>query len=322
MTLTTLTRDAWLEGRKFSIGASEAAAVCGESPWLSPLELFARKLGKMPDPDLSDVEHVRWGNLLEPAIVAETADRLKLRLLSVAESAERLESPEVEIVGAVEGRQLFLRSHSCPWMVATLDGLAIDEAGALVSIEAKNTSYWQREDWEGGEAPVHYLLQVAHQLAVAAPVARGVLAGLVGGNKLRIVPPIERAAAPIEELRALEADFWRRLQTGEPPRADHTESSLRALKALHPDDNGESVTLPLEFAAMREEIARLEVENREREERIDALKIQIREAIGSATFGVLPDGSGTYSLKTQERGKRVVKASKFRTLRFSKGKSK
>lgn len=320
MTLTTLTRDAWLEGRRFSIGASEAAAVCGESPWLSPLELFARKLGRMPDPDLSDVEHVKWGNLLEPAIVQETADRLKLRLLSVAEGAERLQSPDVDIVGAVEGRQLFLRSHAHPWMVATLDGLAVDEAGDLVSIEAKNTSYWQREDWEDGEAPVHYLLQVAHQLAVAAPVKRGVLAGLVGGNKLRIVPPIAREAAPIDALVELEADFWRRLQTGEAPEVDGSPSSARALKALHPDDNGESVVLPYEFVAMREEIAALEVETKEREERIEALKLKIREAIGDATFGVLPNGAGTYSLKTQERAEHVVRASKFRTLRFTKGK--
>jgi YqaJ-like viral recombinase domain len=45
MTLKTLTRDDWLDIRRQSIGASEAAAACGESPYLSELELYARKLG-------------------------------------------------------------------------------------------------------------------------------------------------------------------------------------------------------------------------------------------------------------------------------------
>ena len=321
MTLQTLSREAWLDLRQQSIGASEAAAACGESPYLSPLELYARKVGRISDPDLSDVEHVRWGNLLEPAIVSETCTRLKLRLLPIEEAAERLaDKPEVEILGAVEGRQLFMRSRLNAHMTATLDGVAVDRTGELVSIEAKNAASWKAEEWESGQSPPHYQLQVAHQLAVVSSLSRGVLAGLVGGNKLQIAPAIERTAAPIAALTAIEAEFWRRVLEGRPPSADGSASSLAALKALHPDDNGASVTLPLEFAALHEERAQLQAEIKERESRLESLNICVRDALKDATFGVLPNGLGTYSLKTQQRAEHIVAASKFRVLRFSKGK--
>lgn len=38
-------RESWLEGRENGIGASEASAVLGFSPWLSSIELWKRKVG-------------------------------------------------------------------------------------------------------------------------------------------------------------------------------------------------------------------------------------------------------------------------------------
>jgi predicted phage-related endonuclease len=323
MTLKTLTRDDWLYLRRQSIGASEAAAACGESPYLSELELYARKLGMMPDPDLGSIEHVRWGNLLEPAIVEETCRRLELRPLGIEESAERLGgSPDVEIVGALEGRQLFLRSIPHPYMTATLDGIAIDGDGALVSIEAKNTSAWRLEDWQDGGSPGHYQIQVVHQLAVAAPISRGILAGLVGGNALKIAPAMRREDAPIAALIEVERAFWKRVQSAQPPKADGSASSASALKALHPDDNGESITLPLEMIALHEELSQLEDEAKQRSKKIESLRVLLREALGSNTYGILPNGQGRYSYKTQTRVERTQPASKSRVLRFSKAKGK
>ena len=53
----------------------------------------------------------------------------------------------------------------------------------------------------------------------------------------------------------------------------------------------------------------------------EELQLQIEAAIGPATYGVMPDGSGTYSLKTQEQEDRLVSGSKFRVLRFQKTKA-
>jgi predicted phage-related endonuclease len=317
--LRHITREEWLELRRQSIGGSEAAAACGQSPYLSELELWGRKRGLIPDQDLSGIEHVRWGNLLEPAIVAETCQRLGLRELCVEEAAERLAgNPQTEIVGVLEGRQLFLRSIPHPHMTATLDGLAVDSSGALVSIEAKNSA--RTTDWSDGQSPMHYRLQVMHQLAVAQPVSRGILAGLVNGNRLEIAPAIERDTGGIEAMIMIEGAFWMCVTSSRAPQADGSPSSAHALKILHPDDDGSTIELASETQSMHDELSQLQDEIREREKRARELRTLLTAAIGSHTYGVLPDGT-RYSLKTQEREEHLVSGSKFRVLRHSKGKS-
>ncbi len=321
-----LSREEWLALRTSTIGASEAAAACGESPYQSAIELWSFKSGLLTPPDLSEVEHILWGNIHEPAIVRETCRREGLRLLDVEEACVRLgDHPDFEIVGIVEGRQLFLRSRLYPWMSTTLDGLALTpKPEMLVSIEAKTTSEWLLDDWKDGAYPGHHQIQVTHQLAVVTPVAYGILAGLIGGNKLKIAPPIARAAAPIHSLVVLEREFWRCVQEKDAPPADGTKSSLRTLKLLHPDDNGESIVLSDAVVALHERAQQLEAQieaTKPLKDELEAVEIQIRAALGDNTFGVLPNGRGTYSLKTTARKGYVVEPTTYRQLRFSAPKS-
>jgi predicted phage-related endonuclease len=321
--LRELSRNEWLKLRRETIGASEAAAACGESPYQSAIELWSYKTGLVEPPDLSDVEHILWGNLHEPTIVSETCRREGLSLLTPAEAGERLAAcPDMEIVGVVDGRQLFLRSRIYPWMTATFDGFALTrKPELLVAIEAKTTGEWHHDEWADGSYPDHHLLQVTHQLAVATPVSYSILAGLVGGNKLKIAPAIARTAAPIDSLVVLEREFWRLVQAKEAPAADGSKSSAKTLKLLHPDDNGESIVLDASFCALRDQEESLAEKAKALEEEIDGVRALIRAALGPNTFGVLPNGQGTYSLKTTERDSYVVKATKYRQLRFSAPKS-
>src|SRR6185437_11795560 len=57
----------WRQHRKRHVGGSEVAALFGEHPHLTKFELWHRKAGSLPDPDLSDNERVFWGQTLEPA---------------------------------------------------------------------------------------------------------------------------------------------------------------------------------------------------------------------------------------------------------------
>lgn len=324
--LRELSRAEWLTLRRESLGASEAAAACGESPYQSGIELWTYKTGLIDPPDLSEVEHILWGNLHEPAIVQETCRREGLELLTPDAAAQRLAGCEdLEIVGLVDGRQLFLRSRLYPWMTATFDGFALTrKPETLVSIEAKTTGEWHHDEWKDGAYPDHHLLQVTHQLAVATPVGYGILAGLIGGNKLKIAPAISRAGAPIESLVVLEREFWRLVQDKEAPPSDGSKSSLKTLKLLHPDDNGESVVLPDSVCALHARAQELEEKIKSikpLEDELEALEIQIRAALGKNTFGVLPNGLGTYSLKTTARKGYVVEPTKYRQLRFSQPKS-
>lgn len=321
--LRELTRDEWLKLRRETLGASEAAAACGESPYQSSIELWSYKTGLLTPPDLSDVEHILWGNIHEPAIVKETCRREGLILLDPAEAAARIaNSPDVEIVGLVEGRQLFLRSRLYPWMSATIDGFALTpKPESLVAIEAKTTGEWHSEEWKDGTYPDHHRLQVAHQLAVVTPVAYGILAGLIGGNKLKIAPLIARAAAPIESLVILEREFWRRVQEKEAPDADGSESSLKTLKLLHPDDNGLSIVLPDELVPLCERERKLSALKGRVEKEYERVRTLLKSAIGANTFGVLPNGRGSYSFKTIEKAAYSVAATKYRDLRFTQPKA-
>lgn len=318
--IADLSRDQWLTLRRETLGASEAAAACGESPYQSEIELWSYKTGLLEAPDLSDVEHIQWGNIHEPAIVRETCRREGLTLLDPKDAAARLSGcPDLEILGLVEGRQLFFRSKLYPWMSATLDGIAVQghRTEMLVAIEAKSTGEWHASEWAEGAYPEHHRLQVTHQLAVVTPIQYGLLAGLIGGNKLRIAPALSRDAAPIEALVAVEREFWRRVVEEDAPEADGSPSSAKTLKLLHPDDNGESVVLPEEFCAMHDEVERLGALAKKYGDEYEALRTRIRAALGENTFGVLPDGRGSWSLKTTERAEHIVRATKYRQLRFS-----
>lgn len=67
-------RKDWLAVRQQGIGASDAAAAVGISPYQSQLELWMIKTGRMsglPDPSLDEVRSpIYWGNVLEPIVAA------------------------------------------------------------------------------------------------------------------------------------------------------------------------------------------------------------------------------------------------------------
>ena len=326
MSAPDLSREEWLELRRKSIGASEAAAACGEDPKVSPLELVCRKRGELPEEDLSDIEAIQWGLLLEPAIVAESARREGLALLNKEQIEAAFRGDEVtDLVGFVDGAHPFLRSRARPWQTATLDGVAYDPGSQrLVGIEAKNQGQYHSGAWdtEDGLAPDKFRLQVAHQLAVAPRLSDGLLAGLIGGNSLRRLR-MERVylLRIIEALVVVEEDVWRCVQTGSTPSLSGPPASVaRALTALHPDDNGESVILPDSMLGVVAEYLDAKSKAAEFSAREEALKVQIEAAIGKASYGVLPDGSGSFSLLTTERAgySSEVAPTKYRQLRLQR----
>lgn len=329
MTAPTLTRSEWLAVRATGLGSSDAAAACGESN-VSPAELVLRKRGVMADPDLSDVEAVEWGHLLQPAIVLKTAERKKVRLLDPLKGdlflIEELitAAGQTEVVGWLENREVVLRSIAYPWMTATIDGIGIDDNTGLIDIEAKNVGGYHSRDWniEDGQAPAKFDVQLAHQLAVAPAFQAGLLAGLIGGNSLRVLRR-ERfdLELTIEAIITIEAEVWRCVQTGELPSYDGSESSesyLRALRVLHPNDNGQSIMLPEGAAYWHEELRSLQAEHRPREKRIKEIRRMIEVAMGGNTFGVLPGGSGMYSNRHQTRKAYQVEEATFPVLRFER----
>jgi putative phage-type endonuclease len=53
------------------LGGSDAPVLLGLSPYKTPFQLHLEKTGQVDPPDLDDLEHIRWGNILEAPVAAE-----------------------------------------------------------------------------------------------------------------------------------------------------------------------------------------------------------------------------------------------------------
>ena len=63
-----MSREEWLEWRRGGIGGSDAATIVGLNPYRSRLELYADKLGMMPEKE--DSEAMRIGRDLEEYVAS------------------------------------------------------------------------------------------------------------------------------------------------------------------------------------------------------------------------------------------------------------
>src|SRR3990167_9543260 len=83
--MTTLikstTEAEWREVRRQGIGASDAPAIPGLSPWKSPIQLYADKLGLAEDGS-EETEAMRWGRRLEGVIIAAYAEETNREALA------------------------------------------------------------------------------------------------------------------------------------------------------------------------------------------------------------------------------------------------
>jgi predicted phage-related endonuclease len=201
-------------------------------------------------------------------------------------------------------------------MVGTVDRF-IRLLGARAGVlECKTTNAFERHAWEEG-APLYYQIQLQHYMAVTG-LPMGSFAVLIGGNAFRWYD-VERNEPFIRTLEEKCQEFWRLVETETAPAVDHHKATGRALKALHPDDSGETVELPTKFADIAIRRQQLRDLGKQADDELEALDNEIRGALGSATYGIIP-GVGQFSLKTQRRGEHIVKASQFRRLHWKAGK--
>lgn len=68
-----MNRQSWLEARRTGIGASDAPAIAGLSPWKTALAVYADKVNGAADHPLTPAQ--AWGLRLEPAIAAAYSEQ-------------------------------------------------------------------------------------------------------------------------------------------------------------------------------------------------------------------------------------------------------
>ncbi|GGB82155.1 endonuclease [Marinobacterium zhoushanense] len=270
-----LDRESWLSVRQTGIGSSDAAAAVGLNPYKSRLELWMDKTGRSKMTALDETPEgnspLYWGTVLEPI---------------VAEHYARRTGHQVRRVNAV------LQHPEHPWMLANLDR-EVRGSDEVQVLECKTAGINGAKLWRDG-VPEYVQLQVMHQLAVTGQQAADV-AVLVGGHEMRIFR-LERDEVLIEQLIALEREFWSYVEQDTPPPADGSESAGRALSALYPRDNHTTLDLTGDvelsdlFAQLQE--VRTELDLAQKNEL--KLKHSLQQAMGDASEAIFRTGRVTW----------------------------
>ena len=162
-----MTQSDWLEVRRQGVGSSDCAAACGLNPYMSMLELWMIKTGRVKqtiEDESSGVAPLYWGKQLEPL---------------VAEYYSMHTNNKVRRINAV-------LQHPDPdkhFMLANLDYSVVGSDEVQI-LECKTAGEYGAKLWREG-VPLYVLCQVQHQLAVTGKRAAHVCV-LICGHETKI----------------------------------------------------------------------------------------------------------------------------------------
>lgn len=140
------------------VGGSDVAAIMGMSRWETPLSVWAKKTGQIPQ-DIEINEAIELGIELEDF---------------VAKKFERKSGKKVR----VDNRDFTHAEY--PYMKAHIDRWVV--GGEI--LECKTASAYKVKEWDGEEIPDEYLLQVNWYLGIVGH-KKGYIAVLIGGQRFQ-----------------------------------------------------------------------------------------------------------------------------------------
>ena len=190
MTVEFSNKDVTLNRNEF-LGGSDIAAVMGMSRWKTPLKLWAEKTGKLPLPDLSDVEAVELGTDLEEFVAKKFTQKTGK---AVRRSPKYYQHPDY------------------PYMVTHVDRLV---TGTDELLECKTASFFKKDEWENDDIPQEYILQVMWYLGITGRKI-GHIAVLIGGQSFKY-KQIEFDSELFETMVEAAKEFWQHVKDDTPP---------------------------------------------------------------------------------------------------------
>lgn len=254
---------AQLARRLEGISATDVSAIVGVSPWRSRISVWQEKRGEAPP--WVDTDRTRWGNLLEPVIRSDYAERHGVR---------------VEVPGT-------LAHPDAEWMLATPDGVAYLSADPLNGLEIKcHTIRFAHMYGAPGtdEIPLHEVCQCAWNLAVTG-LERWDHVVFMDGQ------PVEYAVMRDEELigqlrEQCERFLCDNIRGGAVPEPDGSEGFTGWLLQKWKANPGPMIVLPPEDEALKLIARAKEIRadaagiEKEHEQIIQALKLKIQDGEG------------------------------------------
>ena len=284
---TGMSNEHWLKCREhgpkgdieYTVGGSDVAVIFGLSPWVTPLELWLIKKGRMKPKLPPNPEQLEMGHMLEPIAAHFYALR----------------------TGNVVTDDNYLYQHAnLRYALANIDRrYTRKEDGEGGVLECKSLTYHKASDWADGAYPIYYELQLRYYLAILDQ-KHGAFSALWGNNPENdlATPHIERDQAK-EDIIFEKLDQWIwSLRHDKPPTMGDIKPQLAmdALARIYgASQKGlPTIEFPMKFEPQLRRIAALQEKNAElrgiikkNEEAIEAHSVRIAELMKQHEHGIL-----------------------------------
>ena len=280
-------RDRWLECRdhgpkgdiEYTVGGSDVATIFGVNPWMTPLELWMQKKGRIKRATPKNQNQLDMGHMMEPIAA--------------------------HFYGIVTGNKVIpdanMYQHAdFPYALADFDYRFEDkDSGEPGILECKNPTFHKLADWSDGQYPLYYELQLRYYMSVA-DVQMGDFAAIWGNNPDNDLATPRLLRDPVKEdmiFERLDQWIWS-LKHDKAPTMSEVAPAL-AMESLGRIYGASQAGLPtIEFPAKYErslrQIAELQGINSKlrsqiitNEEAITAHSVRIAELMKNHEHGVL-----------------------------------
>lgn len=279
----------WLEWRRKGIGGSDAATVCGLSPYRTKRDLYYDKRGIVSvDDAIDNWAALEIGHLLED-LVARIFERKTGYKTFPA--------------------QMMFQHPQYPFMLADVDRVVALPDGSYALLEIKTCGYNVQQNWFGAEnreiIPIHYLIQGRHYLAVTH-FERIYYCCLYDNSEDSVI--LRRADRDLEfekQLIYLEQKFWQEnVQKNVPP--PYTECGELVLESIRryygpADNNAETAILDpvflsnvLRYQQLQEQKKNLDAQVNKLKNEMNQIKGLFADQIGKGSIAVCGDYEVNY----------------------------
>ena len=242
------------------------------------VQVYLEKRGEADPPDLSDVEAVQMGHVMQPVIGRLTEERLGIELKDMGDVA--------------------IQHPTETWMWSHFDFINTD---GDVLVEAKNYNAMARNkfgDNGSNHVPNADYYQCLHEATVLG-VKTVILAVLFGGNEFCTFP-LTFTKEDKEKLIAVESELWGRIAAGNPPEAGNTED----LRRLYPKDDGSIIESNHDVEAACRQLANLKMQIKNLESIEDEMQSRIQSFMTTHSELISFDGTVLATWKTAKSSKR------------------
>ena len=246
-------------------------------------EVILTKQGKMPMPDLSGIEAVQMGHVMEPVIGRLAQNKLGVELTKIEE----------------------YRSHpKHEWFRAHFD-FAGRENGEPILVECKNYNAAVRNKFDdSGLMPAADMAQLVHEAAVMG-VQKIYLAVLFGGQEFVLIPKLVQEAEKDELIQKM-AVLWGHVQAGTQADPETTDQC----RAMYPVSTSISKVANAAIEDWCKQLSRVKSEIKQLEEMEETIKTHLQKYMGEA------DTLGTFDGKVLATWKSSKPTTKFNAELF------